>query len=131
MNTALGALFTSLAERAVTPIAVDQWTATTKRCSQCGLILPHSVPLAQRTFVCSECHLILPRDWNAARCIEQVGLHSLDPPNYLNIVPTERRELTPSEMESSTQSLVNLIRQISFVSVQALLLNKEAPSFPA
>jgi hypothetical protein len=131
LNTALGALFTSLAERAVTPIAVDQWTVTTKRCSQCGVILPHSVPLSQRTFVCPECHLVLPRDWNADRCIEQLGLHSLESSNYQKFVPTGRREVTPSEMESSTRNLVNLICQISFISVQALSLNKEAPSFPA
>ena len=130
LNTALGALFTSLAERAVTPIAVAQWTATTKRCPQCGFVLPHSVPLSQRTFVCPDCHFVLPRDWNAARCIEQLGLHALAPHNY-QFVPTGRREVTPSEMASSTQKLVNLIRQISFVSVQDLSLNKEAPSFPA
>ncbi|MFX1255166.1 MAG: zinc ribbon domain-containing protein, partial [Promethearchaeota archaeon] len=131
LNTALGALFTSLAERAVTPVAVDQWTATTKRCSQCGFVLPHSVPLTQRVFVCPECHLDMPRDWNAARCIEQLGLESLNPSNSSQYVPTGRREVTPLEMESSTQKLVSLIRQISFVSVQDLSLNKEAPSFPA
>jgi putative transposase len=131
LNTALGALFTSLAERAVTPIAVDQWTATTKRCSQCGFVLPYSVPLSQRTFVCSECQLVLPRDWNAARCIEQLGLRSLSPNNGPILVPTGRREVTPLAMESSTQNLVSLIDQISFVSVHDLSMNKEAPSFPA
>ncbi|MFX1250854.1 MAG: hypothetical protein ACFFCZ_04485 [Promethearchaeota archaeon] len=60
-----------------------------------------------------------------------MGLASLAPPNYSPFVPTGRREVTPSEMESSTQILVSLIRQISFVSVQDLSLNKEAPSFPA
>jgi hypothetical protein len=128
---AYGAFYNYCDLRAVTPLAVDQWTATPKRCSQCGFILPHSVPLSQRTFVCPECHLSLPRDWNAARCIEQLGLTSLDPSNISQFVPTGRREVTPSEMESSTQSLVSLIRQISFVSVQDLSLNKETPSFPA
>ncbi len=131
LNTALGVSFTSLEERAVTPLAVDQWTATTKRCSRRGVVLPHSIPVSQRTFVCPECPLVLSRDWNVARCIEQLGLRSLESSNYYQSVPTGHREVTSSEMESTTQNLVNLIRQISFVSVQDPSLNKEASSFPA
>ncbi|MFX1256022.1 MAG: hypothetical protein ACFFCZ_30725, partial [Promethearchaeota archaeon] len=56
---------------------------------------------------------------------------SLSPNNGPILVPTGRREVTPLEMESSTQNLVSLIDQISFVSVQDLSMNKEAPSFPA
>ncbi|MFX0062559.1 MAG: RNA-guided endonuclease InsQ/TnpB family protein [Candidatus Hermodarchaeota archaeon] len=127
LNTALGACFTALEDRAVTPIVVGPWTATTRRCSQCGFVLPQSVPLTQRIFVCPECHFVLSRDWNAARCIEQVGLLTLRPRNDSHLVPTERREVTPSEMVSSTSPLVDLVRQIPFVSVQDLSMNKEAP----
>ncbi|MFX1536699.1 MAG: zinc ribbon domain-containing protein [Promethearchaeota archaeon] len=116
----------------MTPIPLAQWLATTKRCSQCGYILSQPLPLAHRTFHCPTCHIALPRDWNAALCMEQLSLTTFTPLICSSVsLPTERRKVTPPEMESSTQALATLINQIPFVSAQVLSMNEEAPSFPA
>ncbi|MFX0094039.1 MAG: RNA-guided endonuclease InsQ/TnpB family protein, partial [Candidatus Hodarchaeota archaeon] len=77
LNTNLGALLTNLKERSVTPCIVDQWKATTKRCSACGYVLEHSLALSQRLFNCPRCRSSADRDVNAAKTIEHLGLHLL------------------------------------------------------
>ncbi|MFX1254866.1 MAG: zinc ribbon domain-containing protein, partial [Promethearchaeota archaeon] len=110
VNTNLGALLTNLKERSVTPCIVDQWAATTKRCSACGHVLEHVLALSQRVFHCPECGFSADRDVNAAKSIEQLGLQVLD-----FDVPAGRRELTPLETCTSTQTLVDLLNQVPFV----------------
>lgn len=130
LNTALGALFTTLDKRAVTPVPLIQWVATTKRCSNCGHVLTKTLSLSQRTFNCPNCGFTQQRDWNAARCIKQLGLSYLeaDFPSQFELA-AERSEVTPPEIDTSTQLLSQLFAQLPFVSAHVLSLNEEAPSF--
>ncbi|MFX1534909.1 MAG: RNA-guided endonuclease InsQ/TnpB family protein [Promethearchaeota archaeon] len=116
LNTNLGALLTNLKERSVTPCIVDQWSATTKRCAACGYVLEQSLPLSQRLFHCPECGYWADRDVNAAQSIEHLGLQLLD-----FDVPAGRRELTPLETRTSTQTLVDLLNQVPFVCASAVV----------
>ncbi|MFX0066504.1 MAG: RNA-guided endonuclease InsQ/TnpB family protein [Candidatus Hermodarchaeota archaeon] len=110
VNTNLGALLTNLKDRSVTPCVVDPWAATTKRCAACAYVLEHSLALSQRLFCCPKCGYKTDRDVNAAKSIEHLGLQ------LLNVdVPAGRRELTPLEMRTSTQMLVDLFNQVPFV----------------
>ncbi|MFX0062436.1 MAG: RNA-guided endonuclease InsQ/TnpB family protein [Candidatus Hermodarchaeota archaeon] len=115
VNTNLGALLTNLKERSVTPCIVDQWSATTKRCSVCGHVLEHPLALSKRVFHCPECGFSADRDVNAAKSIEQLGLQVLDVD-----VPAGRRELTPLETCTSTQTLMDLLNQVPFVCASAV-----------
>ncbi|MFX1537614.1 MAG: RNA-guided endonuclease InsQ/TnpB family protein, partial [Promethearchaeota archaeon] len=115
LNTNLGALFTNLKERSVTPCIVDQWSATTKRCAACGYVLEVPLSLSQRVFQCPECGYRVDRDVNAAQSIEHLGLQLVD-----FDVPAGRRELTPLETCTSTLALVDLLTQIPFVRASAV-----------
>ncbi|MFX0060831.1 MAG: zinc ribbon domain-containing protein [Candidatus Hermodarchaeota archaeon] len=119
LNTNLSALITNLKTRSVTPCLVDQWTATTKRCSQCGFVLQDSVALFQQVFTCPACEYTAGRDVNAARCIEQLGLASL---SQFAELPTGRRNVKPRETSTAPQTLVDLFNRISFV--RACLVNE-------
>ena len=51
---------------------IDQWEATSKKCSCCGDM--QEMPLRQRVYECGRCGLVLDRDHNAARNIYRAGM---------------------------------------------------------
>ena len=54
-------------------IGTDRWYPSSKRCSDCGHILP-KMPLSMREWTCPECGTIHDRDINAARNVLAAGL---------------------------------------------------------
>jgi hypothetical protein len=64
------------------------------------------LPLDERTYRCPECGLIINRDHNATRNIEQEGLHQLG---------MESPEVTPAEIETSTQAMLAFFQNFPFV----------------
>ena len=51
---------------------IDQWEATSKKCSCCGHV--QAMPLRQRVYECEGCDMVLDRDHNAARNIYRAGM---------------------------------------------------------
>lgn len=56
-----------------TLVGIDRWYPSSKRCSDCGHIVP-KMPLSVREWVCPECGAIHDRDVNAARNVLTAGL---------------------------------------------------------
>lgn len=56
-----------------TLIGIDRWYPSSKRCFDCGYIMP-KLPLDVRKWICPECGVIHDRDTNAAKNILAVGL---------------------------------------------------------
>jgi putative transposase len=54
-------------------IGIDKWYPSSKRCADCGHILP-KMPLSMREWTCPECGTIHDRDLNAARNVLAAGL---------------------------------------------------------
>src|SRR5690554_1613758 len=54
-------------------VAIDQWYPSSKRCSDCGHVMPE-MPLQVRTWTCPECAAEHDRDINAAINIKAAGL---------------------------------------------------------
>ena len=54
-------------------IGIDRWYPSSKRCSDCGHILP-KMPLSMREWMCPECGTMHDRDINAARNVLAAGL---------------------------------------------------------
>jgi putative transposase len=54
-------------------IGIDKWFPSSRRCSDCGYILP-KMPLNVRQWTCPECGTVHDRDINAARNVLAAGL---------------------------------------------------------
>lgn len=59
-----------------TLVGIDRWYPSSKRCSDCGHIVP-KMPLKVREWACPECGSIHDRDINAARNVLTAGLAGL------------------------------------------------------
>lgn len=96
-KTAIGAIKSRI-KQMESAIEVNRYTPTTKPCYRCGTL--HNIPLSQRTFNCSGCGEKIDRDLNSALIIERVGLESKQ-------IPMERRKLTPVEILTSAQKIMD------------------------
>lgn len=56
-------------------VQIDQFTPSSKLCSQCGTL--QEMPLKKRIYDCIHCHAIMDRDHNAAQNIKAAGLSVL------------------------------------------------------
>jgi putative transposase len=93
LSTSIGGIISALTKKAHTLIEVPKNFPSTKTCSKCGNI--QDMPLDKRVYVCEnkKCGNIMDRDYNSSIDMEIEGLKQ---------VGTERIELTPAEIESST-----------------------------
>ena len=93
LSTSIGGIISALTKKAHTLIEVPKNFPSTKTCSKCGNI--QDMPLDKRVYVCEnkKCGNIMDRDYNSSIDMEIEGLKQIG---------TERIELTPAEIESST-----------------------------
>ncbi|MHA2274035.1 MAG: RNA-guided endonuclease InsQ/TnpB family protein [Candidatus Hodarchaeales archaeon] len=114
LNLSLGAMKQILKERIGSPREVSLSFASSQWCSGCQN-QKQKIPLAERTYHCLKCGFVINRDQNAARNIEREGLIQLG---------RESPEVTPAEIESSTQHMLDFFQKLPFVrasSVKELL----------
>jgi transposase len=104
LNLSLGAIKQILQERICSPSEIPLAFASTQLCSGCGH--KQQLILDERTYRCSECGLLIDRDYNAARNLYDEGLQQLG---------MESPEVTPAEIESSTQAMVAFFQNLPFV----------------
>ncbi|MFX0116376.1 MAG: RNA-guided endonuclease InsQ/TnpB family protein [Candidatus Hodarchaeota archaeon] len=104
LNLSLGAIKQILQERICSPSEVPLSYASTQLCSGCGH--KQKLALAERLYQCPHCGLIIDRDQNAARNIEREGVRQLG---------MESPEVTPAEIESSTQAMLAFFQTLPFV----------------
>ena len=82
----------SALNKAHTPVEVDRFFPSTKRCSGCGAI--NEIDLDEQVYHCKSCGLGINRHLNAAVNVEVEGLKQ---------VPTERREVTPVDTKTAAE----------------------------
>ncbi len=86
-----------------TPVVLDRFEPTTKKCCECGNMKPKDeIGLDIRTYTCDSCGLVIDRDLNSAI---NMWLH----------VPAERRELAPVDIKAATE-MMGYFNGIPFVS---------------
>jgi transposase len=126
LNTNIGALLTHFAQKSVTPCVVNQWVATTKRCSHCKYILEEQLELSERTFSCPNCSFTTDRDWNASKCIEELGLDLNHYSHLINELGAERIEVTPWETSTATRMTADFIAKLNQIPfIRASAVNEE------
>lgn len=103
MNTAIGGLISALKERTHTPIAVNRFFPSTKRCSVCHNV--KDMQLNDRLYVC-ECGNVIDRDYNSALNILDEGFSP---------VPMEHRDFKPAETLAATLKMLGYFRTIPHV----------------
>lgn len=103
MNTAIGGLISALKERTHTPIAVNRFFPSTKRCSVCHNV--KDMQLNDRLYVC-ECGNVIDRDYNSALNILDKGFSP---------VPMEHRDFKPAETLAATLKMLGYFRTIPHV----------------
>ena len=104
-TTAIGGIIRDLKHKSRTPIMVSKFFPSTQLCPSCKT--KNKIPVWQRTYSCS-CGYTEDRDIKSAKCIETEGLK--------NLVPTERREVKPGEMETSVSTIFSNLENIVDVS---------------
>ncbi|MFQ5979743.1 MAG: RNA-guided endonuclease InsQ/TnpB family protein [Candidatus Heimdallarchaeota archaeon] len=105
LNLSLGAMKRILNERIHSPSEVSRSFASSQWCSGgCGS--KQKLQLDERTYHCPHCELIIDRDYNAARNIEREGFQQLG---------MESPEVTPGEIEASTQAMLAFFERRPFV----------------
>ena len=105
INTKLGGLISALEERTHTPIAVDRFFPSTKRCCSCHNT--KDMQLSDRLYIC-ECGNIMDRDYNSANNLLDEGL--LNSP-----VPMDDRDFKPAETMAATLKMLGYFRAIPHV----------------
>ena len=115
-GSALGRIKCGLQQKPQTPLAVSRFYPSTKKCSGCGSL--QVVTLDERIYRCLNCGLVKDRDVNAATNILGEGLNQL--------VPAERREITPLETWASHQWLSTALRGLSVALIKSESLKEEA-----
>ncbi|MFX0116130.1 MAG: zinc ribbon domain-containing protein, partial [Candidatus Hodarchaeota archaeon] len=104
LNLSLGAIKPILQERICSPSEIPLSFASTQLCSGCGH--QQKLTLEERIYHCPECGLLTDRDHNAARNLYDEGFHQLG---------MESPEVTPAEIESSTQAMLAFFQNLPFV----------------
>lgn len=112
LSTAIGGIISTLKTKVRTPVEIDRFFPSTKRCYKCGH--EYDIGLNERIYSCKniECENIMDRDWNSAINIENEGLKKLG-----MIVGTERIEFKPEEIRSST-SMLGYLNNIPYVTAK-------------
>ncbi len=97
LETSIGGIKSDIDKKIQTPVEVDRFFPSTKRCSRCGH--KRDIGLDERTYICFDpkCQMKIDRDWNSSINIEDEGLR-----NRNIIVGTGRIDLKPAKIESST-----------------------------
>jgi transposase len=109
LNLSLGAIKQILHERICSPSEVPLSFASTQLCSRCGH--KQKLTLEERIYRCPECGLIINRDYNAARNLHCEGFQQLG---------MESPEVTPAEIESSTQAMLAFFERLPFVCASSI-----------
>ena len=119
LTTSIGGIISALTKKAHTLIEVPKNFPSTKTCSKCGNI--QDMPLDKRVYVCenTKCGNIMDRDYNSSINMEIEGLKQ---------VGTERIELTPAEIESSTLIALRYFNSIPRIKARSVY---ETGSFTA
>lgn len=109
LSTGIGGIISMIKEKIHTPVQIDRFFPSTKRCCRCGH--KRDVELNERVYSCynPECGNEMDRDLNSAISIEKEGLKSV------KSVGTERIELTPGEIRSSTLRMLGYLNSIPHV----------------
>jgi putative transposase len=110
LSTSLGGIIGTLKRKVHTPIEVDRWFPSTQTCSVCGNV--QEVRLDERIFICTRCGSIMDRDHNSSRTLLKEGLRR---------VGTERIELTPVEILTSTVASLEYLNGISYVTARLVV----------
>lgn len=112
LETSIGGIISTLRLKVRTPVEIDRFFPSTKKCSKCGII--REIELDERVYICKnpECKNEMDRDWNSAINIENEGLKQ---------VGTGRIELTPEEILTSTMADLEYFNNIPYV--RASLVN--------
>jgi putative transposase len=112
LETSIGGIISTLTLNVRTPVEIDRFFPSTKKCSKCGNI--QEIGLDERIYICKspECKNKIDRDWNSAINLENEGLIKIG---------TERIELTPDEIIASTLADLKYFNNIPYV--RASLVN--------
>jgi putative transposase len=110
-TSAIGGIMSDLKSKPRTPVVVDRFEPTTRRCSQCGTL--NDFALEERVYRCARCGLIIDRDLNSAI-------------NEWKAVPAERREFTPVD----TKAAIELLGYFNSIPNVSASLVEEAGSHP-
>jgi putative transposase len=108
-STAIGGIISDLRSKSETVI-VDRFFASTQLCHNCGS--KQKIHLWDRVYDCPNCGQSYDRDVNAAMNILLEGMKQI-PYEVTNEIPSERREFTPAERETSLQEIFSNISCIS------------------
>ena len=109
LSTAIGGIISTLKTKVHTPVEIDRFFPSTKRCSKCRH--EYDIGLNERVYSCKneKCRNIMDRDWNSATNMENEGLKQLR-----MRVGTERIEFKPEEIRSST-SILEYLNNIPYI----------------
>jgi putative transposase len=87
-TSAIGGIMSDLKTKPHTPIVIERFEPTTRKCSGCGAL--KDLGLEERIYQCGRCGLRIDRDLNAAN-------------NAWNAIPAECRESTPVDTKAATE----------------------------
>lgn len=95
LETSIGRIKSDIDKKIQTPVKVDRFFPSTKKCSECGH--EREIDLDERIYECfnPKCLIKKDRDWNSSINIEDEGLRNIR-------VDTGRIDFKPVEIESST-----------------------------
>lgn len=109
LETSIGGIISTLSLNVRTPVEIDRFFPSTKKCSKCGSA--RDIELDDRVYVCKnpECKNKMDRDWNSAINIDNEGLKQ---------VGTERIKLMPEEILTSTLADLEYFNNIPYVTAK-------------
>ena len=95
LETSIGGIKSDIDKKIQTPVEIDRFFPSTKKCSECGH--EREIGLDERIYEClnPKCQIKKDRDWNSSINIEGEGLRNIR-------VDTGRIDFKPVEIESST-----------------------------
>ena len=120
LETSIGGIKSDIDKKIQTPVEIDRFFPSTKKCSECGH--EREIGLDERIYEClnPKCQIKKDRDWNSSINIEGEGLRNIR-------VDTGRIDFKPVEIESSTLDM-EYYNGISYVKASSV---KEAGSLTA
>jgi transposase len=98
LETSIGGIKSDIDKKIQTPVEIDRFFPSTKRCSECGH--EREIGLDERIYEClnPKCQIKKDRDWNSSINIKIEGLRIRN----IRIVDTGRIDFKPAEIGSST-----------------------------